>query len=156
MFILKSILSQAKIYPFSKTDPYSEALFILCIFFHQFFYFVFSYYIYYDDISRQNLFRIYSSIFDHFLCFFPLIYKINSVTKLFKYSYQHLSLYYSDEIKSEKEKDKKINNIDINTNNNGKIYEEFYKDRAENPKADRNMAFIILFCMTNFTYFLCS
>ena len=147
LFILKSILSQAKIYPFSKTDPYSEALFILCIFFHQFFYFVFSYYIYYDDISRQNLFRIYSSIFDHFLCFFPLIYKINSVTKLFKYSYQHLSLYYSDEIKSEKEKDKKINNIDINTNNNGKIYEEFYKDRAENPKADRNMAFIILFCM---------
>ena len=31
LFILKSILSQSKIYPFNKTDPYSEFLFILII-----------------------------------------------------------------------------------------------------------------------------
>jgi hypothetical protein len=103
-------------------------------------------YIYYDDIPRQNLFRIYSSIFDHFLCFFPLIYKINSVTKLFKYSFQHLSLYYSDDSKSEKEKDK--NKIYINNyEKKSKIYEEFYKNRAENPNVDRNMSFIIVFFM---------
>ena len=149
LYILKSILSQAKIYPFNKTDPYSEALFILCIFFHQIFYFIFSYYIYYDDIPHQNLFRMCSSIFDHFLCFFPLIYKIISVTKLFKYSYQHLSFYYSYEIKSDKdkEKDKKINNIDVNSEKKGKIYEEFYEHRAGKPNFDRNMSFIILFLM---------
>ena len=146
LFILKSIISKAKIYPFNKTDPYSESLFILCIFFHQFFLFIFAFYIYYDDIPRQNLFRIYSSIFDHFLCFFPLIYKINSVTKLFKYSFQHLSLYYSDDSKSEKERDK--NKIYINNyEKKSKIYEEFYKNRAENPNVDRNMSFIIVFFM---------
>ena len=146
LFILKSIISKAKIYPFNKTDPYSESLFILCIFFHQFFFFIFAFYIYYDDIPRQNLFRIYSSIFDHFLCFFPLIYKINSVTKLFKYSFQHLSLYYSDDSKSEKERDK--NKIYINNyEKKSKIYEEFYKNRAENPNVDRNMSFIIVFFM---------
>ena len=141
LFILKGILSQSKIYPFNKTDPYSESLFIICVLFHQFFYFVYSYYIYYDDISRQNLFRIFSSVFDHFLCFFPLIYKINSVTKLFKYSYQHLSFYYSDDINLQKDKDKIKNEIDINKlDKRGKIYEDFYKDRAGNPNYDFNMS----------------
>ena len=105
LYILKSILSQSKIYPFSKTGPYSESLFILCIFFHQLSYFIYSYYIYYDDIPLQNLCRIYASIFDHFLCFIPIIYRINSIKKLFKYSYQHLSFYYSDEFKSDSNKE---------------------------------------------------
>ena len=148
LFILKGILSQSKIYPFNKTDPYSESLFIICVLFHQFFYFVYSYYIYYDDISRQNLFRIFSSVFDHFLCFFPLIYKINSVTKLFKYSYQHLSFYYSDDVNLQKDKEKIKNEIDINKlDKRGKIYEDFYKDRAENPNYDFNMTLIIVFLM---------
>ena len=149
LYILKSILSQSKIYPFSKTGPYSESLFILCIFFHQLSYFIYSYYIYYDDIPLQNLCRIYASIFDHFLCFIPIIYRINSIKKLFKYSYQHLSFYYSDEFKSDsnKEKDKKINNkIDMNNSEKkGKIYEEFFKNRAEHPNNDSKMAFILAF-----------
>ena len=146
LFILKSILSQSKIYPFNKTDPYSEFLFILCVFFHQFFYFIYSCYIYYDDISLQNLFRIFSSIFDHFLCFFPLIYKIKSVSKLFKYSYQHLSFFYSDDVKIQKGKDKIKNEIDINNlDKKGKVYEDFYKERAEHPNYDFNMTLIISF-----------
>ena len=153
LFILKNILSQAKIYPFNKTDPYSESLYIFCILFHQLSFFVYSYYIYYDDIAKQNLYRIFASLFDHFLCFFPLIYKIKSVTKLFKYSYQHLSFYYSDEIKSEKTKEKEKNKINNNINNindsekKGKIYEEFFKERAENPDKDFKMSLIIVFFM---------
>ena len=152
LLILKSILSQSKTYPFNKTGPYSESLFILCIFFHQLFYFVYSYYIYYDDIPLQNLSRIFASIFDHFLCFIPIIYRIISIKKLFKYSYQHLSFYYSDEFKSDnaKEKDKKIINRKININNSekkGKIYEEFFKDRAKHPNNDSKMSFMLSFLM---------
>ena len=152
LLILKSILSQSKAYPFNKTGPYSESLFILCIFFHQLFYFVYSYYIYYDDIPLQNLSRIFASIFDHFLCFIPIIYRIISIKKLFKYSYQHLSFYYSDEFKSDnaKEKDKKIINRKININNSekkGKIYEEFFKDRAKHPNNDSKMSFMLSFLM---------
>ena len=152
LYILKNILSQSKIYPFNKTDPYSESLFIICIFLHQLSYFIYSYYIYYDDIPLQNLSRIFASIFGHFLCFFPLIYKINSVTRLFKYSYQHLSFYYSDELKSEKAKEKEknnqINKIDINNSEKrGKIYEEFFKDRADNPNNDSKMALVFSFLM---------
>ena len=152
LYILKNILSQSKIYPFNKTDPYSESLFIICIFLHQLSYFIYSYYIYYDDIPLQNLSRIFASFFGHFLCFFPLIYKINSVTRLFKYSYQHLSFYYSDELKSEKAKEKEkisqINNIDINNlEKKGKIYEEFFKDRADNPNRDSKVTFVLAFFM---------
>ena len=150
LFILKSILSQAKIYPFNKTDPYLESLFLFCVLFHQLGFFVYSYYIYYDDISRENLCRIFSSIFDHVLCFFPLICKINSVTKLFKYSYQHLSFHYSDEIKKDKSKDKNNNNNNIDINNSekkGKIYEDFFKKRAEKPNGDFTMSLIILLFM---------
>ena len=152
LYILKNIFTQAKIYPFNKTDPYSELLFIMCIFFHQLFYFVYSYYIYYDDIPLQNLSRIFASIFDHFLCFIPIIYRIISIKKLFKYSYQHLSFFYSDEFQQEKTKDKeknKINNLDNNTDKKGKIYEEFYKNRVENPNKDLNMSLILLFFMAS-------
>ena len=152
LYILKNIFTQAKIYPFNKTDPYSELLFIMCIFFHQLSYFIYAYYIYYDNIPLQNLSRIFAGFFDHFLCFFPLIYKIKSVTKLFKYSYQHLSFFYSDEFQQEKTKDKeknKINNLDNNTDKKGKIYEEFYKNRAENPNKDLNMSFVLLFFMVS-------
>ena len=154
LIILKNILSQASIYPFNKTSPYLEALFISCVFVHQLSYFIFSYYIYNDDIQKQNLCLIFATIFDHFFAFIPLILKINSVSKLFKFSYQHLSFYYSDEIKAENQKqnDEIINNKNNNINNTvekkGKIYEDFYLDKLENRNYDYKISLFLLFCMT--------
>ena len=107
VYILRTILSNANKYPFNKTDPYTESLFISCILIHQLIYFLFSHNIYLDDITNENLCRIISSFFDHFLCFIPLIIKIQSVTELFQYSYQHLSYDYSNGFPP---KDKKQNN----------------------------------------------
>ena len=145
IYILRTILSNAKIYPFTKTDPYTESLFISCILIHQLIYFLFSHNVYLDDIAIENICRIVSSFFDHFLCFIPLITKIKSAIELFQYSYQHLSYDYSNGINSKEIKgDNKINinNID----NEGKkvsLYEEFYKKRAKNPNADFKRSIII-------------
>ena len=147
IYILRIILSRANSYPFNKTDPYSESLFISCVLIHQLFYFLYSHSIYLDDISNQNLCRILTSLFDHFICFIPLISKIKSITELFKYSYQHLSYDYSNETFPNKEKkNNDINNININ--NLGKkvsVYEEFYNTRAKNPNPDFKKGLIILF-----------
>ena len=35
LYILTIILSRANSYPFNKTDPYTESLFILCVLVHQ-------------------------------------------------------------------------------------------------------------------------
>ena len=151
IYILRIILSNAKTYPFNKTDPYTESLFILCIFIHQLIYFLYSHNVYLDDISNENICRIISSFFDHFLCFIPLIIKIKSVTELFQYSYQHLSYDYSNSIQiKEKKQNNEINNINKNNkiNNNIKekvvsLYEEFYKKRAKKPNPDPKRALII-------------
>lgn len=145
IYILRTILSNAKTHPFNKTDPYTESLFISCILIHQLIYFLYSHNIYLDDIPNENICRIVSSFFDHFLCFIPLIVKIKSVTELFQYSYQHLSYDYSYSINSnEKKEDNKININNINNEEKKvSLYEEFYKKRAKNPNPDFKRAIII-------------
>ena len=148
VYILKIMISNSNIYPFNKADPYTESLFILCILIHQTIYFIYSHNIYLDDITNENICRIISSFFDHFLCFIPLIIKMKYVTELFQYSYQHLSYDYSDSIFA---KEKVQTNEIINNNNNKKeknisLYEEFYKRRAKNPNPDfKRSLFIFIF-----------
>ena len=139
LYILTIILSRANSYPFNKTDPYIESLFILCVLVHQISYFLYSYNVYLDNIAYQNLCRIITSFFDHFLCFIPLITKIKSVSKLFQFSYQHLSYEYSND-SNQNQNQEKLNNDLINENNISdkkfEIYEKFYNKRAKNPNSD--------------------
>ena len=157
VYILRIILSRANIYPFKKTDPYTESLFILCILIHQLIYFLYSHNIYLDDITNENLCRIISSFFDHFLCFIPLIVKIKSVTELFQYSYQHLSYDYANgahpkDVKKNNEIDNNSNNNNINVEKISTIYENFYNKRAKNPNPDFKrgvLIFIFFICMAS-------
>ena len=144
IYILKVILSNAKSYPFNKTAPYTESLFISCILVHQLLYYLYSHSIYRDDISIENICLIISSFFEHFLCFIPLIVKMKSVIELFQYSYQHLSYDYSKGIISNEIKQ---NNDLINNNPEQKIslYEEFYKERVKRSNPDFLRAIVILF-----------
>ena len=146
IYIIRTLLSNAKIYPFNKTDPYTESLFISCILIHQLIYFLYSHNIYLDDIKIENICLIISSFFDHFLCFIPLIIKINAVAEVFKYSYLHLSYDYSNNIESKEDKEKYENIIENSKNNHNKkvlIYEKFYQKRAKNPNPDFKRALII-------------
>jgi len=145
VYILRTILSNANKYPFNKTDPYTESLFISCILIHQLIYFLFSHNIYLDDITNENLCRIISSFFDHFLCFIPLIIKIQSVTELFQYSYQHLSYDYSNGVPPKE--NKQNNEINNNLEKKITIYETFYKKRAKNPNPDLKRGIIIFICI---------
>lgn len=148
LYILTIILSRANSYPFNKTDPYTESLFILCVLVHQISYFLYSYNVYLDNIAYQNLCRIITSFFDHFLCFIPLITKIKSVSRLFQFSYQHLSYEYSNDINHNQNQDK-LNNDLINENNISdkkfEIYEQFYNKRAKNPNSDFKYGLINFF-----------
>ncbi len=146
IYILRTILSNAKTYPFTKTDPYTESLFISCILIHQLIYFLYSHNIYLDDIKIENICLIVSSFFDHFLCFIPLIIKIKTVTEVFKYSYQHLSYDYSNSIQLKEEKENNENLIDnhlLKQEKKVSLYEEFYKKRAKDPSPDFERALII-------------
>ena len=141
IYILKIIISNAKTYPFNKTDPFTESLFIFCVLIHQLLYFIFSYRVYLDDIITENICRIISSFFDHFICFIPLIIKIKTVTELFQYSYQHLSYDYSNSLLPKEKENNEINNV--NEEKKVSLYEEFYKKRAKNPSPDLKRALII-------------
>ena len=51
LYLIMYIYQKRKLYPFVKTSPLSSILFLFCIFFHQFNYFLMSWFVYRDDIK---------------------------------------------------------------------------------------------------------
>ena len=146
IYIIGFIFINRKKYPFTKTYPLSELLFMICVFFHQALQFALSYFIYLDDINRQNKIHILTSFFDHFLCFIPVLLKLIKVRKIFEISCQYLNIdfykYLSESKKGTLKKDP---------------YNDFIQERKKKHNPDPLLAlkiFIIMSVILSFFIFL--
>ena len=91
LYLIMYIYQKRKLYPFVKTSPLSSILFLFCIFFHQFNYFLMSWFVYRDDIKSQKLIKTINSVNTH--CFFiiPIYYRMEFLNPLSKYNFYHLT-----------------------------------------------------------------
>ena len=141
LYLIMYIYQKRKVYPFSKTSPLCSILFIICLFFHQFLYFIMCWLVYRDDISSQKLIKTINSINTHCLFIIPIYYRMKFLTPLVKYNFYHLT--YNSQSPS----------FDLEKSN------EFYNQLKHNSNPDFSSAtkgFILLIILNSLFLFLLS
>ena len=93
LFAIIYLIQKRKIYPFSKTSPYSTTFFLFCILLHEFFYFLLTFNLYRDNLFIQKILKVSISMNVNYFFFIPIFFRMNNLNKLIKFNYYHLTYY---------------------------------------------------------------